>query len=295
MAPLEIAVVGSTPGTLQVPDAWSSARVARIAMESDGTALLAPNGGVPDLILLELAPDAPGWTALQACREDDRLRVVPTVVMGELADDAVVQRAYELRANCCVRRPADPVLLRQRLQVILAFWLGVATLPTWRMRREDLPKMPPVMVPPAGERARILMIDDLAEEGRLVREALKLAGIPAELTLARSGAEGRELCRHAPPHLILLDLHLGAESGHDVLGVLKTEAPTRRTPVLILSSSRQERDICTAYERWANGYLTKPPTFDGLIELMRRVAAFWLGTVLLPPFPKGVGEEAGGS
>jgi CheY-like chemotaxis protein len=140
------------------------------------------------------------------------------------------------------------------------------------------------------------MIDDLAAEGRLVREALKLSGVSADLTLARSGAEGIERCRQSPPpHLILLDLHLGAEGGHDVLATLKAEPTTCTTPTLVLSSSRQERDIRTAYERWANGYLTKPQTFDGLVELMRRVAGFWLSTVVLPPPPAPAGAGPWGS
>jgi CheY-like chemotaxis protein len=297
MPPLEIAVAGSTPGLSQTLEGWSSARVARIDMAADVGALLAPDGGTPDLVLLDLADrGVPVWTALEACRDDDRLRVVPIVVMGEVADAALVQRAYELRANCCVRRPADPVLLRRRLQVILGFWLGVATLPTWRTRRDDLPAMPPAMTPRAGERARILMVDDLVAEGRLVREALRLSGAPAELILARTGADGLARCRESPPpHLVLLDLHLGGEAGHDVLATLKADPVIRTTPTLVLSSSRQERDIHTAYERWANGYLTKPPTFDGLVELMRRVAAFWLGTALLPPIARRAGDGTAAS
>jgi two-component system response regulator len=66
-------------------------------------------------------------------------------------------------------------------------------------------------------------------------------------------------------------------------------------PTLVLSSSRQDSDIRAAYERGANGYLTKPPTFDGLVELMRQVTAFWLSTVLLPPLPGRRGAESGPS
>jgi CheY-like chemotaxis protein len=295
--PLRDLAVAGPRGTSHVLDGWSSARIARIDMESDVAGLVAPDGGTPDLILLDLAAaDAPVWTALEACRTHDRLKIVPAVVMGEFADEDLVRRAYELRANCCVRRPADPVLLRQRLQVVLGFWLGVATLSTWRMRREEFPMMPPVMVPRAGERNRILMIDDLAAEGRLVREALKVAGVSAELTLARSGADGLERCRQSPPpHLVLLDLHLGAEAGHDVLARLRAEPPMDTIPTLVLSSSRQDSDIRAAYERGANGYLTKPPTFDGLVELMRQVTAFWLSTVLLPPLPGRRGAESGPS
>lgn len=293
MPPLEVALVGVPSSTAQVLGSGSAARISRIDMEGEYPALVAPDGTVPDLILLDMAAgDAPVWKALEGCKGHERLRMVPTVVLGALNDAGLVRRAYELGANCCVRRPADPVLLRQRLQVILGYWLGVATLPTWRSRRDEPPKIPPAMVPPAAERARILMIDDLAEEGRLMREAMKHAGVPTELTLARSGAEGLERCRQSPlPHLILLDLRLGAERGHDVLAVLKAEPLTRTTPTLVLSSSRQESDIRTAYERGANGYLTKPSTFDGLAELMHRVAAFWLGTVVLPPcsVPSGTG------
>jgi CheY-like chemotaxis protein len=285
MPPLEIAVAGPAPAISQGLDGWPSARIARIDIDTDVAALLAADGRAPDLILLDAVDgDRPVSTALEARRADDRLRIVPTVVMGAFTDADLVRRAYELRANCCVRRPADPVLLRQRLQVILGFWLGVATLPTWRLRRDELPRMPPAVALPTGERPRILMVDDLLAEGRLVREALKASGVSADLILARSGGEGLERCRQsAPPHLILLDLHLGAEAGHDVLTRLKAEPTTCLTPTLILSSSRQERDIRTAYERWANGYLTKPQTFDGLVELIRRVAGFWLNAVVLPP------------
>jgi CheY-like chemotaxis protein len=78
------------------------------------------------------------------------------------------------------------------------------------------------------------------------------------------------------PELILLDLKLPRRSGFEVLTTIRNTAATKYVPVVILTSSEQDRDIRQAYALGANSYLTKPPTRDALLAMVRSVDSYWL-------------------
>ena len=84
------------------------------------------------------------------------------------------------------------------------------------------------------------------------------------------------------PDLILLDLNLPKLSGHDVLAKIKGNPETRRIPVIVLTSSRAETDVRRAYDSYANAYLRKPSTLDGLISAAAQIKTFWM-ELITPP------------
>lgn len=137
--------------------------------------------------------------------------------------------------------------------------------------------------------ARILLVEDNPADVELTREGFGEIMLVHDLYVARDGSEAIAfLCREgkfadAPrPDLILLDLNLPGREGHDVLSEIKSDVSLRRVPVIVLSSSRSERDISRAYESYANAYMTKPTDFDGVVKTLQAIVDYWFGVVRLP-------------
>ena len=138
---------------------------------------------------------------------------------------------------------------------------------------------------------RILVAEDNEAHRLVLRRVMRDArpGAPRERVV---GANGRDLRDHldalvpgpeaTPPDLILLDLHMPGLSGIDTLRTLRAGEHWSTIPVVILSSSDQARHIDAAYLEGANAYLVKLGDRGELTEQMRRFAAFWLDTALLP-------------
>ena len=93
--------------------------------------------------------------------------------------------------------------------------------------------------------------------------------------------------KHPFPALMILDLQLPRRSGHEVLEWLRAqEEGLRRLPVVILTSSREPRDINRAYELGANSYLVKPVSFDALLEMVQALEHYWLALTERPEGPR---------
>jgi len=135
------------------------------------------------------------------------------------------------------------------------------------------------------EQARILVIDDSESDIALIEEALDdLAtlefatnGAVALQTLAGAFAAGGGL-----PHLILLDLNMPGMNGFDVLRALKTDPAMRGIPVIVLSTSKDPRDIRRSYECAAASYIAKPNGFDELEAKLRSAYRFFCDVAQLP-------------
>jgi CheY-like chemotaxis protein len=103
------------------------------------------------------------------------------------------------------------------------------------------------------------------------------------------GAGFADRGKHPFPALVLLDLQLPRRSGHEVLEWLRAqEEGLRRLPVVVLTSSREPRDINRAYELGANSYLVKPVSFDALLDMVRVLEHYWLA---LSERPEGPGAR----
>ena len=89
--------------------------------------------------------------------------------------------------------------------------------------------------------------------------------------------------RDAPrPGLILLDLNMPRKDGREALQEIKSNDLLRRIPVVILTTSKAEEDILKTYDLGVNSFITKPVTFDGLVELMQLLGRYWFEIVELP-------------
>lgn len=138
----------------------------------------------------------------------------------------------------------------------------------------------------------ILLADDDEDDQLLTREALQESLVQSELSIVSDGTEllaflKREdkfasLANEPLPDLILLDLNMPRMDGREALAAIKADADLRRIPVVILTTSKAEEDMFKSYDLGAASYLSKPVTFDGLVDLMRSLGRYWAEFVEFP-------------
>lgn len=138
----------------------------------------------------------------------------------------------------------------------------------------------------------ILMAEDDPDDRILTQQALRESAIRHELHFVEDGEEllrrlrGDATCGDRPdlprPDLILLDWNMPRMGGREVLAELKADARLRSIPVIVFTTSRNDRDVTTAYEMGANSYIAKPVSFDGLTDLIKTLGCYWGQLVELP-------------
>jgi len=135
----------------------------------------------------------------------------------------------------------------------------------------------------------ILLVEDNAQDVELIEEAFADSKLHLKLHVASDGVEAMKFLRRqdnyaeAPcPDVILLDLNLPRKSGREVLEEIKSDPQLKQIPVVILTSSKNDEDICRAYNLHANCYVTKPVDFDQFIKVVRSIEDFWFTLVKLP-------------
>jgi two-component system, response regulator len=138
----------------------------------------------------------------------------------------------------------------------------------------------------------ILLVDDSDDDVALTLRALRTNNITNNVDVVTDGAEAldylfREGENWSRPVLILLDINLPKVSGLDVLRQIRTSEPTRRLPVVVLSTSSEDRDIVESYDLGANGYVRKPVVFSDFVEAVRVLGLYWLLVNEAVPQPKG--------
>jgi two-component system response regulator len=134
--------------------------------------------------------------------------------------------------------------------------------------------------------AEILLVEDNLNDAELSLYALRKYKIANQIFHVRDGAEALDYIYGAEkgndtkpvhlPRLILLDLKLPKIDGQEVLRKLKSHEATRTIPVVILTSSHEERDIVDCYALGVNSYVVKPIDFDKFTEAVRDVGSYWL-------------------
>jgi two-component system, response regulator len=136
------------------------------------------------------------------------------------------------------------------------------------------------------EAVDILLVEDNPRDAELTIRALKRSNLANRLITVEDGAEALEFifCRGKyatrdsghPPKVVLLDLKLPKVSGLEVLRALKENENTRAIPVVVVTSSREDPDIKTAYGLGANSYVVKPVDFDAFAEAVSSLGLHWL-------------------
>lgn len=151
----------------------------------------------------------------------------------------------------------------------------------------------------------ILLVDDSPEDVELCIRSLRNHKISNEIQVAEDGAEALDFlfCRGkfsqrsflSPPRLVLLDLKLPKIDGLEVLRNLRHDPRTRSIPVVILTSSKEQRDLIEGYNLGVNSYIQKPVDFDKFAETIRQIGMFWLVLNQPPPPEAALGRKGQGA
>ena|SRR5579864_2058459 len=149
------------------------------------------------------------------------------------------------------------------------------------------------------ETVELLLVEDNPSDVELTLHVLKKHNFANRIKVLRDGAEALDFIfndlsgeeRHSRnlPKLILLDLKLPKVNGLEVLGKIKSDPQTKRIPVVVLTSSREDRDLLTCYELGVNSYLVKPVDFVHFTEAVRQLGLYWL---LLNQQPQTLSEAS---
>lgn len=143
--------------------------------------------------------------------------------------------------------------------------------------------------------AVILLVEDDNDDADLCTRALQQSRIPSEVVRAQDGVEALELLGlrkgRAPlasaPHLILLDLNMPRMGGKEFLAAVRAAPTTRLLPVVVLTTSREERDVAEVYSSGANGYIVKPVGPAQFDATLRQLGLYWLGADRAQPSQGG--------
>jgi two-component system, response regulator len=132
----------------------------------------------------------------------------------------------------------------------------------------------------------ILLVEDNADDEALTLRALKKNNIKNEVVVVRDGAEALDWLfargTHAGrdesvlPQVVLLDVNLPKLSGLEVLKAVRADARTKRLPIVLLTSSKEDQDVIAGYDLGANSYVRKPVDFGDFSEAIRHLGLYWL-------------------
>ena len=152
-----------------------------------------------------------------------------------------------------------------------------------------------------ARKPEILLVEDNKDDVELTLHALRKEKLANRIHVARDGEEALDFlfCEGAfagrsfdrPPRLVLLDLKLPKVDGMEVLKRLKADPRTKTIPVVILTSSKEERDLVNSYHLGANSYIQKPVDFDQFRDTVKTVGLYWL-LINQPPVFDGPGRPA---
>lgn len=144
------------------------------------------------------------------------------------------------------------------------------------------------------KRSTILLVDDNADDVELTQLAFEKLALDVDVVVARDGVEALEYLfgtgAHAGrdvtqmPRLVLLDLNMPRLDGFGVLRRIREDQRTRYLPVVVLTSSTEEKDLIESYRHWVNSYIRKPVNFREFEEVTKQLGLYWTTlNVIAPP------------
>ena len=148
------------------------------------------------------------------------------------------------------------------------------------------------MIDPSTPVKRILLVEDSLNDIRLTLDALATYNLANEVVVTRDGAEALDylyrrnlfaLRAGDNPAVVLLDLKLPKVDGLEVLKTIKADPALRTIPVVMLTSSQEERDVAASYNHGVNGYVVKPVDFHEFVDALRELGLFWAVINQPPP------------
>lgn len=148
----------------------------------------------------------------------------------------------------------------------------------------------------ATERQTILLVEDNPDDEALTLRALRKNNILNDVVVARDGVAALdylfgtgEYAGRDPkdqPQLVLLDLNLPRIDGLEVLRRIRSHEHTRTQPVVVLTTSNEERDVISSYNLYANSYIRKPVDFEQFMQAVHQLGLYWLVLNVTPPPPR---------
>lgn len=139
----------------------------------------------------------------------------------------------------------------------------------------------------------IIVADDDSDDRMLIEDAIRESGLGNPLVMVEDGEKLLKCLRRegefaemmpdrCDPGLILLDLNMPKVDGLTALSQIRADPDLRRIPVVILTTSRAQEDVLRTYDTGVNSFITKPVSFEALVELMQTLNRYWIETVQLP-------------
>ncbi|MCB9851269.1 MAG: response regulator [Phycisphaerales bacterium] len=143
------------------------------------------------------------------------------------------------------------------------------------------------------KKSLVLLIEDDPGDQELTRRAIAQDLPDAELRIVPDGEDAIAYLENAcsasrqneypRPDLILLDLNMPKIDGRDILQFVRSRPELRLTPVVVLTTSKHERDIVSSYEKGCNTFVSKPVTVEEFMDAIRRIGHYWLNIATAPP------------
>ena len=139
----------------------------------------------------------------------------------------------------------------------------------------------------------ILVAEDDDIDRAFIRKAWEKSRVANDLRFVEDGVELIEYLNHAGrysdpassprPAVILLDLNMPKKDGREALREIKADPALRQIPIIVLTTSQAEEDICRSYDLGANSYIAKPATFEALVDVLQVLGRYWIEIVDLQP------------
>ncbi|GAC1438200.1 MAG: response regulator [Sediminibacterium sp.] len=135
----------------------------------------------------------------------------------------------------------------------------------------------------------VLLVEDNEGDILLTKEAFEDARVSINLHIARDGKEAIDFLHKEGkysdmdlPDLLLLDVNLPKKNGHEVLKLIKGNENLKHIPVIMLTTSSDEKDINLSYQNYVNCYITKPADIDNFLDVVSKIENFWVSVAKLP-------------
>jgi DNA-binding response OmpR family regulator len=128
----------------------------------------------------------------------------------------------------------------------------------------------------------IIIADDDTDDCRLLKRAFSEAGVSNPLAFYRDGESLMEALQSSRPGLILLDLNMPRRNGKEALKAIRADRRHKKTPVVVLSTSKAHNDVIESYELGANSFISKPMSYKDVVEMVKLLKKYWLERVELP-------------
>lgn len=144
-----------------------------------------------------------------------------------------------------------------------------------------------------GNAITILLADDDPDDRMLAKEAFVESRLRNKLEMVEDGEELMDYLQgrgkysgantRSKPDLILLDLNMPRKDGREALREIKSSPDLRRIPIVVLTTSKADEDVIRTYDLGVNSFITKPVTFEALVEVLTALGRYWFEIVELPP------------